>query len=367
VECPWSPSNEDFLVGVIFIGYAIVSSFNTYYLGVFRAKGKFNYEFNTSLSNAFLISVFIVLAILNHWSIVILSVLLVVSKTIHLLITVLTFHFKFYQKDLFIFNWDIQKYLLKNSWSFGLHFIIGTLYFQVDTQMLNYFCGNEAVGLYQAPFKLIMMLLISYDVIFQVFTPHLAEQYKKLSLDSLNDIISKLLKYIITSSIIAFGTIVIFYNPIINLIFGQAYIKSAPILPVLAAVVVVRVIASVYGILLTIGNYQNYRAKAVLISLIITLTLNYIFIPLYGIYGAAVVSLLTHLALLLIYLVLIQKQFKSSLITLRSKYKLALSGIVLILFWTNSYTWVLIAVSILLAVYSITDFDKRELKSVIKY
>lgn len=360
-------NGQDLSIGYIFIAYGISSSFIAYYQSLFRARNYFQFELYSTAINTILITVIIVLLIKNEWDINQISFALLVSKLIQMLVVTLMYHLKFKSENTFKIDWKIQRYLTKNSWSFGLHFIIGTLYFQIDTQMLNYFWGSEEVGLYQAPFKFIMLILICFEVVFQVYIPYIAEQFKKSIQFTITNILDKLLKYLIAISLLAFVFIISFNELLIDLIFGESYSSGAPLMPILAAMVVIRVIASVYGILLTVGDFQNYRVRAVFFSLMFSVISNFYFIPQYGIYGAAVVSLLTHLVLVLVYLYFIKKTFNSSLISSYGKLKLLLSLILLFSFFFVDINWIVKTLSVIVFAMAFLDLKFEELKSLLIY
>jgi len=360
-------TGQDLSIGQIFIIYGICSSFIAYYQSLFRAKNYFQYELYTTLINAIFITAIILLLINNEWQIEQISLALLISRVIQIFIVTLLYHVTFKQENQFKIDWRIQKYLTKNSWSFGLHFIVGTLYFQIDTQMLNYFWGNEAVGLYQAPFKFIMLMLICFEVIFQVYLPYIADQFTKSIQYTVHVLLKKLLKYLTAISLLAFVAIIVLNELLIKIIFGEAYIDSAPLMPILAGMVVIRVIASLYGILLTVGDYQNYRVKAVFVSLLFSLTCNFYFIPKYGIYGAAFVSIFTHLVLVTMYVFFIKKYFKSSLISSLGKVKLLISAILLTTFYVFELNWITIATTMLLVIITFWDLRFKELSSILNY
>ena len=124
----------------------------------------------------------------------------------------------------------------------------------------------------------------------------------------------------------------------------------------------------VYSILLTISDHQNIRVLIVLISLIVNVCLNFIFIPKYGYVGAAYVSLVTHLVLTLSYVLFTYKYLHSLLLNLKMLFfGFFTVGLVLTKNFFNLqidfiYSVILMVVWVLLLSFV---YDRKQLREVI--
>ena len=94
------------------------------------------------------------------------------------------------------FNWKIWKFLIKESWPFAITGISINLYLWIDTILLSVIHGQEAVGLYNASYKLILVLLFIPVVFNNAFFP-LMSQYFISSKESLKVTFDKVFKIMI--------------------------------------------------------------------------------------------------------------------------------------------------------------------------
>jgi len=293
--------NINFKIGLIFIVNGIILSFFSYFLAVFKSSNRFQLETYITIINAILLTILICVHYFLKFDIIILSLIYVAINLIKLLCAVIQFiqvsNFK-------LFDWDkeIQGYLFKNSWSFGLHYIIGIFYFSVDTQLIAIFLDNEQVALYQAVLRIIFLIMLVTDVISQVFLPYLSNKFSEQKTIQFNNIFQLLVESTILVIVPILYITSLFGESILSILYTDAYNASIPLILPLFLMVILRANAVLYGLILTISDLQVLRVKSVFISLIFSFTFNIFLIPRYGIIGAAWANVMTHLILLLLYL-----------------------------------------------------------------
>ena len=175
------------------------------------------------------------------------------------------------------------------------------------------------------------------------------------------------MKYLLMIAIISFLVFIVFHEYLISSIFGSAFKESGFILVILGAMVIVRVIASVYGILLTVSEFQSIRVKAVLYSLTFSIFFNLLFIPKYGVIGAAWVSLATHLVLLSLYYFFVSNLFKSYILGRREVVKLVMVIIILLQYLSGGLDFWMYISTALVSILVLADVKFKELSLVLKY
>ena len=89
--------------------------------------------------------------------------------------------------------------------------------------------------------------------------------------------------------------------------FSEEYLPIESSILLVIAIIILRYIGIVPGIILTSYGKQVIRAKAVVVSIIFSVVFNLILIPLYNIEGAFVASLLAHVVLNIIYVFYAQR------------------------------------------------------------
>jgi O-antigen/teichoic acid export membrane protein len=285
-------SGEWLIIGQLFVLFAIISAYILYLQAVLRVKNRFKDAALTIFAYAIVISILVYFVYLGHLTTVEFITYMIVARLFQLSVTIL------FCKEIFIKKWfslNIQRHLLKYSWSYGAHFIFGTFYFTVDTQIIALLLSAEDVALYQSIFRIIYIFLIVSDVASNVLLPYLSSKYAKdQTIDKLS---GNILYLLLVLGCMLFLFFTFFYKEIIEILYTSEYIKAYPLVFPLSIVILLRTSSSIYGTLLTISNNQVNRVKVVFLSMISSITLNFILIPYYGIAGSAWISVVVHLLL----------------------------------------------------------------------
>jgi O-antigen/teichoic acid export membrane protein len=284
------------MVGIIYIVFAILYSFVIFYQTLLKLKNKFHKYTESTVIYAVFVTIIILYYYLSQPGLLVLVFLMLIARACQLIWTL-------YISREFItsvkFSKKITVTLLKNSWSYGLQTILGIFYFMIDTQLISLFLGADEVALYQSVFRIILILLLFSDVVTNTFVPYLS--FKLFNGKATSKLITKIFFYLLLMGTSMFLLFTTFKNEIITTLYTSEY-KSATILVLpFSIVVVLRTVSAVLGNVLTISNKQVHKVIAGGVSLLVSLGLNLIFIPLYGIESAAWISVLVHFILFVIY------------------------------------------------------------------
>lgn len=352
------------IVGVLFTLNAVLTSFIMFLLSVFRSNNYFREETNSSIYYLFAILITLLIYFQFHLNVIGLSLGLLISRFIQLLILCKSYFIQ-YGIENFKYCKLIQNYLYKNSYSFGIHNIIGIFYLTIDSQLIAYYSGNKALALYQSIFNIVLILLSFTDLLGNVFLPFLA---KLFSLDK-NVFIEKSIvinKFIFVLGICMFICLNLFGEMILQFLFKDKYSEAFNIILPLSCVMVFRILSLVYAFALTISDNQNIRVLIVVVSLCVNLILNFIIVPRYGYVGAAYVSVLTHFILFGLYMLYFYKYFKSTL--LKINYLLYFIFILALLIINQFVSSIIISVFvfILLLTFVFLMYSKLEFSKLIK-
>ena len=279
-------------VGTMYIIFALISSFTVYLQALFRTQNRFHKFAESNIIYAAGVTI----TILIYWKfqIGLLSLvgILLLSKLTQFLWTLYLCKSLF---NIYTFNIKLIKKLIKNSWSFGLHSVLGIFYFMVDTQIIALYLGSKEVALYQSVFRVILILLLFGELISNVLLPYLS--FKFYNKENVSDLLSKIFLYLLIIGCSLFLFFTTFDRQLLMLLYNREYLPADILILPLSIVVVIRTTSSLLGNVLTISNRQVNRVTTVGISLIVSLILNLILIPKYGIVAAAWTSVLVHLLL----------------------------------------------------------------------
>lgn len=188
--------------------------------------------------------------------------------------------------------------ILRESIYIGLAGFSWIIITQIDTLLLTYFRTLEEVGLYQAalPFSTIFSFFSGALVI--VLIPASAELYYSKKLNTLATLLSSLYKGIAMAILPLAVILAVFAKQIILFFFGSAYLASTVAVQYFAASAVFYVFAMINGTVLnSIGNGKTVFRYTCLVC-IMSLLLNLLLIPNYGIIGATISNVISFLVLL---------------------------------------------------------------------
>lgn len=283
-------------VGFLYVVFAIVSSYVVYLQALLRIENRFNKHSESTV----VYSISITMAIFLYWffsmDLIGLVWLMLFSRMLQL------FWILYLSRRVlgsFLFEWSTVINLLKSSWSFGLHSVLGVFYFMIDTQIISIYLGSQDVALYQSAFRIILILLLFSDILTNVLLPYLSFKFYKE--ENISELTNKLFFYMLAIGCSMFLVFTSFKEEIITALYSSTYLEAVGLVLPLSIVVILRTSSALLGNLLTISNKQGYRVIAVGISLMVSLILNLIYVPIYGIQAAAWVSVVVHIILFYLY------------------------------------------------------------------
>lgn len=195
-----------------------------------------------------------------------------------------------------ISNWKVKKekvkYLLHQSWPLILAGTLYVLYTRIDQIMIGEMIGNEAVGIYAAAVKISSSWMFIPIVIGTSFFPAMLNARK-----TDYSLYIKRTKHLLNiMALIGFCAGIGFWiisTPFILLTFGEHYIESSSVL-------IIHIWGSLFSAMSAI-SYRYFIAEGLqkssfyrgLIGFIINIILNYLLIPIYGVVGAAIATLVS--------------------------------------------------------------------------
>ena len=303
-----------FKVGAIYIFFAIITSFTIYLQSVLKVQNRFHKYTESTIVYAIAVTVVILGYAKFQLNLFQLVGYLLLAKVVQLVWTTYLCRQSIGATD----NFQSIGKLIKRSWSFGLHTVLGIFYFMIDTQIISLYLGATDVALYQSVFRIILILLVFSDIVSNVLLPYLSYKYHQK--ENISELVSKIFLYMLIIGCSLFLAFTSFKIPILELLYTPEYVQAAVLVLPFSIVVILRTSSALLGNILTISNRQVYRVLTVGVSLVVSIVLNLICIPKYGILSAAWVSVVVHVVLFGMYYFYSQKEIPS--IKLASTYNL---------------------------------------------
>jgi len=196
-------------------------------------------------------------------------------------------------------NWPNWKTTLSQNKAYAADTFLTNLYAQIDSILLKHLSGPEALGIYQAGLRLLQGLNNIAPVLSNVYLPRISSDIKHGNDHSR----TASLLYI---QLVGFGLIVAIGflclgGEIVDILYGSQFEALKPLLPWFGALLLLRLFASNFGILLTASGHQASRAWSVGACLIIVVVSGFWLIPTHGALGMIWSALIATLVLAITY------------------------------------------------------------------
>ncbi len=208
----------------------------------------------------------------------------------------------------YVIDVPLGRELLRKSIPFILYGVLGVIYYRVDTVLLSLMTNSAVVGWYGAGYRLFDTLVFLPSLVVSAIMYPVYSQLSQHSQADLKVAVEKSLNFLLFCGIpISTGMIVAAPNLIDFLYHRSDFINAIPVMQYLAPGLLFLYINSVLtSILISTGREKKITLMAG-IALVFNLGLNLLLIPSYQQVGAAFVTSLTELLLLIFSMVFIPR------------------------------------------------------------
>lgn len=189
----------------------------------------------------------------------------------------------------FAWNWDVEtwKTVLKRSWPVGVSIIFNLLYYKADSLILSYVRPFSEVGVYSAAYRVLEILVTLPFMYCGVLLPMIANAWAKGETSRFQELLRNSYTAMLMLAIpMVIGTIVLGEH-IMAFVAGNEFAASGDILKILMLAVGMIFFGTVSSHAIIAVNKQRYMLRWYVIIAITTCIGYLIFIPRYGMYAAA--------------------------------------------------------------------------------
>lgn len=192
------------------------------------------------------------------------------------------------------FDFLFWKDMLRRALPMGAAFIMIQIYYNFDTVMLGFMKNDEVVGWYNAAYKVVLFIWAFIPIFINVIFPLMSKYYKQ-SRKKLEHLISSATRMMST---IAFplgigGTFLA--GPIITFLYGKEFSNGIIAFQILIWTVVVIAIRCTYEQSFLACDRGKRYLSGVIIGAGTNVILNLIFIPYFGLKGAAIATVISEI------------------------------------------------------------------------
>jgi len=284
---PETTKNVVYLITFSVIFGAFTGIFNS----IFQAFEKMEFMSLNIILNAVLMVTGVLIVIYFGLGIIALASIYFISSGIILFLTFFIYTWKFFLPKIHL-DLNFWKPTIKEASFFGLSSILIVIYFYIDSIMLSIMVSNYAVGIYNAAYKLIFVLLFIPSVflisIFPVMSQHYESSKKLLKIEY-----EKSIKYLFAIAMLIFINGYIFADKIILIIYGTIFTAAIFVLQALIFVVPLIFMTYLFGNVFGAINKQRIVTIVVCVSTLLNVGLNLILIPKFSYIGASIATVAT--------------------------------------------------------------------------
>jgi O-antigen/teichoic acid export membrane protein len=183
--------------------------------------------------------------------------------------------------------------LLEQSWRYILSGIFISLYMKLDQILINHYLGSAELAKYSVVVPLVSYISYLPALINIILLPY----FSKMRIENFNKykiLLNYTQKLLIITSICAYIFLYSLSNFLINILYGSQYIDSVEIMQIYAFTLIPIFLGVGQGLWAVTENKSKVILINSLAGLVSSLVLNLILIPLYGIKGAAISTVISY-------------------------------------------------------------------------
>jgi len=271
--------------------------------------------------------------------------------------------------------WNFLTKELKNMFKYGIPLIFSTISMMLltmgDRYIIKYYLDYSEVGIYSLGYKIAGVINMLVIQSFQ--TGFLPIAYKNFDKPDAQSFFSKTLTYYALILVIVSLGLSLFSQEVIELFSkDQSYLIAYTVVPFISLAFIFKGIQYVYSLGLHFVKKTKYNAYIVFSAAILNVGLNFLLIPHFKIYGAAVATIITWIAMSTAFYKVSYKFYKVKYEFMRIGLMVAV-GIILYcisLFFTEMNLYARAGLKIVLVVlfpislFALRFFNKKEIQGL---
>lgn len=191
------------------------------------------------------------------------------------------------------FKVTVGKEVLGESYHFILSGVLSALYSQMDKIMIGQMLQDTDVGLYTTAVSISSMWVFVPTAVINSFRPMIMELKEKGNEYLYKIRLTQLYSFLIWLCIFAAVFISLLAKPIVLILYGEAYMAAVTTLRIAIWLEVFAMIGTARGIWVLCEGKNKYVKYYLGVGTAVNLVLNTILIPVWGIEGAALATLVT--------------------------------------------------------------------------
>jgi O-antigen/teichoic acid export membrane protein len=194
-------------------------------------------------------------------------------------------------KPIFAFDMGVWKKITIKMWPIAISIIFNVMYLKGDTIILSLYHDQVMVGMYGAAYRVIDILAQMAMMIMGLMLPLLAFQWTKNNKEKFYHFYQQSFDIMMLLALPLVVGGILLAKPIMILVAGNEFAGSGPILAVLLLGILGLYIGAIFGHMAVAIDKQKQTMWIYISNAIITVIGYFLFIPKYGMWGAAGMTL----------------------------------------------------------------------------
>jgi len=282
-----------------------------------------------------------------------------------------------YRKEKFKFQLKYDKISseIKNILNFSSFSFLGSfsniLVLNVDILMVTSLLGLSQTGIYTTAFYIGMIIEIPRRAISQISIPFISENLKNDKIKNLEKNYTEVSLYQTIIGVLFYLLIIINLDSLFSLIpNSENFISGKDVVYIVGLSKLIIMVFGYNSELISLSKYYKFNVVTILILAVVGIILNIILIPVYGLIGAAMASLISIIIFNIIKFIFIKIRFGISPFTSKTLKVISLGFILFLIFtyypihFDNKILEILVKSILIILLFSISIFYMKISKKV---
>lgn len=272
----------------------LANSFLEYLRGTFRSLQRSEVEFKIKLTQ-WIGNLVLIPLIFVVWSIV-----PIIAVQAFVVVITIGYAWKIIHTKQEVFDKEVDGYrinkieLVKNGWAFAMSGLFISMYYYIDSVIIQWYRGYEAVWVYNAAYRILVIAIIPLGIFINSAFPTLRSLYTERKEKFFADI-KKYFIFIALLTVIAIPIWIFLSQWLLTFLYGSSYADWIIILQVLLLSLAILYLNAIFAISLQATWNERRYTYSTFIALWCNVVLNIIFIPRYWGIAAAWATVATEL------------------------------------------------------------------------
>jgi O-antigen/teichoic acid export membrane protein len=191
--------------------------------------------------------------------------------------------------------------VIKNTWPFFFAGVFYLIYYQSNIFLINTLTGEEASGIYNVALTVLTVIYLFPSALYQGFLLPKIHRWAEHDNSKIITIYNLGGKSIILLGLFLMAVLSSSSIWIIPILFGDQFLKAGYILVILSIAIPIRLLGNNFASILVTENNMIKKVYYQGIGALFNICCNLFFINLFGIYGAAITTVLTEIVITILF------------------------------------------------------------------